>query len=1104
MSHVQVLREIESRGLSIAAAGNDLRLQGPRERMDPDLIGRIKAHKTELIAHLSALVAGQAREFPLTPLQRGYLLGRGDMFEMGNVANHVYFENEGCWDLDRLEAALRQVIERHGMLRTRFTESGQIEEETAGGFAIGRLDLRGQSEAEQERRRRALREERSHRMLPVDRAPLLAVDVTILSDERMVLHVSEDGLVMDGISAMIFMRDWWEAYRDGPGEAPPQEASFEAYVAALEAARTRPAALRSREYWFARLDDLAPHPDLPLRTSPAAITHPRFVPRTVRMDAAPWAELKARASRAGLTPASLLLAAYGETLAAWGAGPRFTVTTTVADRPPIHPRVLGAIGAFSDTMLVEMEIDRSVGFTARARALQTRLRGDLDNRHFSGVEVMRELGRRRGAAGARMPFTFNCAIGYVQADLDGSTFELFGPQVYSVGQTPQVWLNVFAREQHGGLVIQIDGVDELFPEGLLGDLVEGYQRLLDRLLDEEAWSATVFDLVPEAQRARRRLMNDTATPRPEALLQDAFAARAVQAPEAPAILTTGATMSYGELYDRARHAAAWLRARGAGRDTLVGLVMTRGPEQIVAIMATLMAGAAYLPVDAELPERRRRYMLRDGRVRHVLTNAGWTDEDDEAEVLSLDATRPLGAEPVPDVPPAEGAHPGDLAYVLYTSGTTGEPKGVMVSHRSVANVVADCGERFAIGPDDRFFAVSAFTFDLSVYDVFGALGAGAAIVMPDHATAADPAHWLELCERAGVTVWNSVPAIVSLLLDQAVKDRPQALATLRLVMMSGDRIPPTLPVALRGLKDDLTLVSLGGPTETTIWNILHPIGPEDDGSRSIPYGRPNANNRAYVLGPDGQDLPDWVAGEICAAGTGLARGYWGDQARTGERFRYDEALGELLYRTGDIGRHLPTGEIEILGRADHQLKVNGYRIEAGEIEARLTGIDGVRDAVVLRQEGTRGDRLVAHLVADGEARPPDESLSRELRTHLPGYMIPSAYTWHASLPLTRNGKVDRGGLAAVRPGGPVPAPAPGQGAAASELERAIAALWASVLKLPDVPVETGFVDLGGDSIAAAGIATRVRKEYGVVIPLHRLPEVATVRAMAAYVERGGA
>jgi amino acid adenylation domain-containing protein len=1094
MTVANVLREVEARGLAITVVGSELRLQGSRERMDPALVGHIREHKADLIAHL-----GACHGFPLTDLQRAYLVGRGDLYEIGSVASHVYHEIEGAWDVGRLEAALRTVVARHGMLRTRFTPEGRQIEESSAEVRIERLDLRGRDGAAQRERLAELREQWSHRILPVDRAPLLAVQVVILAQDRMVLQVSHDGLVMDAISMFLFFRQWWSAYTGAADQAPAgEEASFGAYVAAVEAARDRAPGRRSRAHWLERVKDLAPLPDLPLRTSPATITRPRFTTRFARLDAPSWAALKARAAAAGLTPSGVLLAAYAETLACWGAGSRFTLNTTVANRPPIHPRIGEAIGNFGETMLAELALDRQVSFLERVRAIQAQLRRELDNRHVSGIEVLRELARHRGGtAGARMPYTFNSVLGY--PGIDASALELFGPETYTASQTPQVWVDVTAFEQHGGVVVEFDTVDALFPDGLIADLVGGYQRLLTALLDEESWSRATFDLLPAEQRERRKAANDTAAVIPDGLVPAAFVAQARRTPDAPAIIHGTVTLTYGELHRRAAEAATWLRQRGLGRDELVGLVMHRGPEQIVGILATVLAGAAYLPVDAALPAARQGYLLADGRVRVVLTNARWRDPDGrDREALDVDVTRPVppGQAP-PDLPPLPGAGGDDLAYVLYTSGTTGEPKGVMVSRRSVANVVADCNARFGIGPHDRFFGISAFNFDLSVYDVFGALSAGAALVMPDRDRAADPAHWLDLCARAGVTVWNSVPAIVSLLHGQAAADGPGALASLRLVMMSGDRIPPALPAALRTLNPDLGVVSLGGPTETTIWNILHPVGPGEDGTTSIPYGRPNANNRVYVLDEHGAEMPDWVTGEICAAGAGLARGYWGDEARTAERFTAGPRRGERLYRTGDLGRWLPTGEIEILGRSDFQIKVNGYRIEAGEAETRLVALDGVRHAVVARQEGMHGDRLVAHLVPDSGPRRADTDVRDALREHLPEYMVPSTLYWHDSLPLTRNGKVDRARLAVMA--GPGPAQGQAGPAPDSELERKVAELWSSVLGLPGVDATSNFYDLGGDSLGAARVLAGVRKRFGVGLTLDQLSQVETVRAMAARI-----
>lgn len=566
MSVQDIMREIEDRGLFVELSGTDLRLRGDREHMEPDFIERIKAVKKDLISYLLD-EEKNGPGFPLTTLQRAYLLGRGGIFEIGDVASHVYHEIEGCWDVDRLEAALAAVIDAHSALRSRFpTDDRQVTGTDPEPLRIARLDLRSHSPEQQDRLRGELREQRSHRVLPADRVPLIAVEVTVIADDRMVLHVSHDGLVMDGISMFLFFRAWWREYR-APGTGTFEELLFEDYVTAVEAGRDRAPARRSRDYWLARVDGLAPHPDLPLRTSPSALTSSRFHQRQVRLDEAAWATLKGTAADAGLTPSALLLTAYAETLATWGAGTRFTVNTTVANRPPIHPRVFDAIGNFSDTLLVEVEVDRSLTFSERAVALQTQLRADLDHRHFSGGQVMQELAARRGGfAGARMPFTFNSAIGHGNAEADGSALELFGPEVFTVSQTPQIWLNAFAMEQHGGLVVQLDGVDELFPAGMLDDFAHGYQTLLKDLTDPRSWQRKSFGLLPEAQVERRREANDTQVPLVRTMLGDDFVEQALRAPDAAAIITSGREISYRELLHRAAAAARRLR-EGASAGT---------------------------------------------------------------------------------------------------------------------------------------------------------------------------------------------------------------------------------------------------------------------------------------------------------------------------------------------------------------------------------------------------------------------------------------------------------------------------------------------------------------------------------------------------------
>ncbi|MCP4656016.1 MAG: amino acid adenylation domain-containing protein, partial [bacterium] len=486
------------------------------------------------------------------------------------------------------------------------------------------------------------------------------------------------------------------------------------------------------------------------------------------------------------------------------------------------------------------------------------------------------------------------------------------------------------------------------------------------------------------------------------------------------------------------------------------------------------------PVDPELPRERRDYLLTQGRVEIAVTQPRL-----DAELEWPPALRrvPVGERPPGAAerrPSGRGAREDDLAYVIFTSGSTGRPKGVAVEHRAALNTIRDVNRRFDLTARDRVLALSALSFDLSVYDLFGLLAAGGAVVLPEPQARRDPARWLELTANHRVTVWNSVPMLAQMLVEYAegrgaVADR---LGSLRLVLLSGDWIPVTLPDRLRRLCPQAQVISLGGATEAAIWSILYPIGGVDPAWTSIPYGRPMANQRFYVLGPDREPRPVWVPGELYIAGAGLAAGYFGDDEKTRASFVEHPHGGERLYRTGDLGRWLPDGTIEFLGREDFQVKVQGHRIELGEIEAALEEHPRVQAAVVLALGEARGARrLVACMVPEQHAGESDRTAGAWrsfLADKLPDYMVPAAFVELGELPLTANGKVDRQALVArfeeetaeeeafVAPRTP--------------LEARLAAMWIEVLGVERVGVEDRLLDLGGNSLTAIQLLTRVRRE----------------------------
>jgi amino acid adenylation domain-containing protein len=529
--------------------------------------------------------------------------------------------------------------------------------------------------------------------------------------------------------------------------------------------------------------------------------------------------------------------------------------------------------------------------------------------------------------------------------------------------------------------------------------------------------------------------------------------------------------------------------------------MDKGWEQVVAVLGVLVSGAAYLPIDPALPTERLWYLLENGQVELALTQP-WLDESLEwpAGVQRLRVEDAAWAG-VDEGPLAAVQGPQDLAYVIFTSGSTGQPKGVMIDHRGAVNTILDINRRFGVGPEDRVLALSALNFDLSVYDIFGLLAAGGLVVMPDAGTTRDPAHWAEWLRREQVTLWDTVPALMEMLVEH-VGGRGEALpASLRLALLSGDWVPLTLPERIEALASgEVQVISLGGATEASIWSILYPIERVEPTWKSIPYGRPMVNQRFHVLNEWLSPCPVWTPGQLYIGGLGLAQGYWRDEAKTQASFFCHPRTGERLYRTGDLGRYLPDGNIEFLGREDLQVKVRGHRIELGEIEAALEQHPGVQNGVVVAVGEPRGDKyLVAYVVPEGKENGPTAADIRGyLKEKLPEYMVPPAFVFLDELPLTSNGKVNRKALPApdqVRLEQERPFEAP-----RNPLEEVLVGICSELLGVEQVGIHDNFFELGGNSLLAASLASRILNTFQVELLLPSLFEMPTVAGLAQAIE----
>ncbi|HBR00172.1 MAG TPA: non-ribosomal peptide synthetase, partial [Cyanobacteria bacterium UBA11691] len=774
-----LLQDLHSKDIKLAVEDGSLAVNAPAGALTAELRQVLQERKTELLALLEGneaievsalppLIADPAHRydpFPLTDMQYAFWVGRSGVLELGNVSNHGYYEIEGnALDTDRLEAVLVQIIARHDMLRAVVLPDGQQQIlETVPPYKMKVLDLRECESAEIDARLEDIRDRLSHQILQADLWPLFEFRATLLPAGQMRLHVSYDLLVFDAWSLFRLFDEWIQLYQNPEGMLPPLDLSYRDYVLAEQALQQTPLYQRSQDYWLSRLDTLPPAPELPLAKNPKELQQHRNKRYESRLDRTQWQQLKQKAAREGITPSSLLLAAFAEIVALWSNSSRFTLNLALFNRLPLHRQVNDLLGDFTSVTLLAVEGSSGESFRDRALGLQKQLWQDLEHRYFSGVRVTRELARKKGSAPSAMPIVFTSTLGFSSIGQDTRTFSHFGELVYGISQASQAWMDIQVWEEKEELTFNWDAVEGLFPEGLIANMFEAYSFLLKQLAAPEClWGETIGQLLPPAQLAARNAANATDAPIPQILLHELFAARVPQQPDRLAVISSQRHLTYQQLYECAHQLGHRLRRLGAAPNCLVAVVMEKGWEQIVAVMGILVAGAAYVPIDPSLPSERFSYLLENSDAQIILTQSRFADQlvrDRGIPYLCVDSEdfSSESKEPLSSIQSAD-----DLAYVIYTSGSTGLPKGVMISHRGIVNAIVHTNDRFQVNHRDRMLALTALNHDMSVYDIFGLLAAGGTIVMPDAARAKDPHHWVELICREGVTLWNSVPAMLEM------------------------------------------------------------------------------------------------------------------------------------------------------------------------------------------------------------------------------------------------------------------------------------------------------------------------------------------------------
>ncbi|MER8105695.1 amino acid adenylation domain-containing protein, partial [Kitasatospora sp. NPDC094016] len=1010
-------------------------------------------------------------------------------------------------DLDRraLEAALADVVERHESLRTVFPVVDGEPCQRVLDLDAARPRLRVTAVAAGDLPRR-LAEAARHGFDLAAQPPLRTELFELGADEHVLLlvvhHIAGDGWSMGPLA-----RDLTAAYAARAAGGKPewarllvQYADYTLWQRELLGAESDPDSLQSRQLasWSQRLAGLPERTELPFdRPRPPAMSF-RGAHLPVRLDAELHQGLRELARGGGASLFMVLQAGLAALLGKLGAGTDVPIGTPIAGRT--DEAVDELVGFFVNTLVLRTDLSGDPTFTellgrVRAGALAAYAHQDLPFEQLvEAVNPTRSL--------AHHPL-FQTMLALQNAPT--GTFDLPGLRVTTdlvhTG-TAKCDLTFILTERPGedGLSGVLEYSTDLFDAATAADLVERWLRLLRAVAaDPDGRIGRIDVLSPEELRELLPSGAGAADDAPQSTITALVEERVRADPAAVAVVCGEAALTYGELNARANRLAHALIGRGVGPEHLVALALPRSAELVVAVLAVLKAGAAYLPVDPQYPAARISYLLQDARPA-VLVTTGRIGDLPGAESVDRLLLDTADLDGLPDTDPVVAVDPGHPAYVIYTSGSTGNPKGVVVPHRNVVRLFGTTRALFDFSAEDVWTLFHSYAFDFSVWELWGPLLYGGRLVVVDYETSRSPGRFLELLARERVTVLNQTPSAFYQLM-QADAEHPCELA-LRTVVFGGEALEPArlAPWYERHPDDAPRLVNMYGITETTVHVTCAALdrSAATAGAASV-VGAAIPDLRAYVLDPHLRPVAPGVPGELYVAGPGLARGYLNRPGLTAGRFVADPygPAGSRMYRSGDVVRRAADRSLSFVGRADQQVKVRGFRIELGEIEAALAAHPGIaQTAVLARQDRADDTRLVGYLVPAADAAPRPAELRAYLRERLPEHMVPSAFVELDALPLTTNGKLDRRAL---------PAPelvSAGAGAGAGRAprtpqEQILCELFAEVLGVAEAGVEDGFFDLGGHSLLATRLAARVRATLGVELELRTLFESPTPAALAA-------
>lgn len=932
--------------------------------------------------------------FPLTDVQRAYLLGRSSN-NLGNVSTHIYREMEVInLDITELQKALNLVIRRHGMLRAIFREDGtQIILPEVPVYEIETSDYTECGQIECEEELEGLRKEMSHQLFNPKRWPLFELKVSKLPNQCCRIHFSFDCMVGDAKSMQIIFKDLSDAYGGKVFTPPLLEYDFRRFVLQQLEEEKSVRFQKAREYWRERVTLLPGIPQLTLTANPKQVEKPHFKRYKKVISREIWSRVCDGTRKSKLTKTAFMLTCFTEILKRWCQEPEFLINITLFNRPPVHSHIPYIVGDFTSVCLFAAKLFRDEPFVEIAKENQMTLLETLEHSSYNGIRLTKDL-MAAGTLSGSIPVVFTSLLdeSFEQEDNGFIFSNTEETSAHDITQTPQVWLDHQIFEYKGELNIVWDVVEELFDQHMISEMLEAYADFVIRFADESSWKDGQPAMSGEVTDSTGKSLPCNTETKDKSLLFEAFIRQAQACPKQIAIISEEMEISYDRLDQVSDRLALRLMESCGTEEKNVAIVMKKGWEEIAAILGILKAGKAYVPIQADLPGERIKRLLNNCDIKTVLVKQEnicvdvWNEDILAVAVTHDEEYAPLSGEERKRLMECrKNLDPDAAAYMIYTSGSTGVPKAVVMSHSAAWNTISDINERFEVSENDRILCLSSICFDLSVYDIFGLLSAGGTLVIPASESAKSPSHWFQFIKQYGVTIWNSVPALMKMLMH--FLEKTDLLQPLRLVLLSGDWVPVELPGQILEKNKEIRVVSLGGATECAIWSVLYEIEQVSKEWTSIPYGKAMKNQWIGVLNKQLAICPDGVEGDIYIAGAGLSLGYYKDAEKTEKSFIRHPVLGQRMYKTGDKGKYGEDGNVIFLGREDSQVKLNGYRIELGEIEAAIRQVPGIAQAVAVMDNKDESGKIRAYYVPDKENEEDEQKKFSKLQFKLQNHGI---------------------------------------------------------------------------------------------------------------------